>query len=97
MVNFVIPDKSPLNIVSLLTSQMRNNSVDKTEAKPDAQLFTVVNIAYAAPSLPAGHKCTIIIVVGLNITTQLEEKKFGVVSKEIRTRTTRKSCCKKVK
>eukprot|EP01083_Nonionella_stella_P318748 1166648_1 len=66
-VNFVMPLRSPETIVSLLTSQIPSNTDEESaEANPAAQLLTVVNIAYEAPSLPAGHRWTIMIVVGRN-------------------------------
>ena len=64
MVSLAKPDKSPDNIVSSVTSQILSMTVLIADARLEAALLTVVNIAYDAPSLPLGHKCTIIIVVG---------------------------------
>lgn len=44
-VNFVRPVKSPLSMVSLLTSHKLVNRVDMADAMPRAQLLTVVNMA----------------------------------------------------
>lgn len=64
MVSLANPDKSPDNIVFSVTSQIFSMTVLIADARLEAALLTVVNIAYDAPSLPLGHKCTIIIVVG---------------------------------
>jgi hypothetical protein len=40
----------------LLTSHIPRRTVDIADAIPNAQLLTVVNMAYDAPSLPEGHR-----------------------------------------
>ena len=66
IVSLVMPDTSPEANVSFDTSQIPSIIVLIAELRPRAELFTVVNMAYDAPSLPVGHRCTIIIVVGRN-------------------------------
>jgi hypothetical protein len=66
-VKLIMPCNSPSFRVSLSTSQMPKSMVLRADDKVKALLFTVVNIAYEAPSDPAGVRWTIMIVVGFRL------------------------------